>query len=219
MALTLTQAEADVRVLTRHVSDTTRLTQAVTWGFLNKEYRKLRSWLIDIAPQLYLATSGDITMPDPTTGQEVELESASFQYEKLYRVDQLNENGDETFWMEVERAHPTNPNYHQSQRVTWREEGGCLIFGPDNEVEGTFRILFYATPPELTVGASTFLIPHQLEDALRYGTCAKIALADGDSPKEWMDLYKDELKMAMPELAKRYGVHSSRAGLRKLLPY
>lgn len=204
-------------MLTRHVTDTTRLTQSVLRGFLNKEYQKLRSWLIDVAPQLYLVYSGNIVLPDPVDGLEVELESASFQYEKMYRVDQLDDDGNQ--WLPVEPADLVSYNLNQTGRVTFREEGGLCIFGPEDNVDGTFRIVFHATPPALTVAGSNFLIPHQLEDALKYATCIKVAISDGDSPKEWEDRLKAELKEAEPVLRKRWGQHQSRPGIRKILGY
>lgn len=216
MALTLEQAEDDVREQTAHRDDIVRLDETQLRRHLNREYRKLRSWLIDVAPQLYIVTSGDISLPDVDTGQEVHLSSDAFAFEKIHRVDQLDDDGK---WREVEMAHPSAYNDHQTGGVTWREEGGCLIFGPDDEVEGTFRVLFHATPAVLTTVDATFKIPHQLEDALIWRACMKVSVADGDSYKEFRELADKELADAEPMLRKRYGVHVQRAGLRHVLPY
>jgi hypothetical protein len=214
--LTLAQAEAKVRKKTRHVGDTVRLEQEDLRDHLNTAYRKLRSWLVDVAPQLYLVTSGDIELPDPDTGQEVHLSAGSYAYERLHRVDQL---GDDGKWREVELASTLSYNHHQTGRYTFREEGGCLIFGPDDEVEGTFRVLFHATPPVLATPDSTFKLPVRLEDALIYSACIKVAEDDGDDPGRWEKALAKELEAAEPELAKRNGEHVLRAGLRQVLPY
>jgi hypothetical protein len=213
VAITLAQARAQVREDTGHVNDAVRLTDPKLNRILNREYRKARSRLIDVAPQLYLITSGDITMPDPVTGQEVHLSSATFAFERIHRVDVLGPNDK---WTEVERASPLSPNSHVLHKFTWREEGGCLIFGPDNEVEGTFRVLFHCTPAALTADDAVFRLPHQLEDYLIARACIKVTIGDGDNPQDFEKEAKTCWDEARPTLAKRFGVHPARAGLRRV---
>jgi hypothetical protein len=221
MSLTLQQAEDDVREQTAHRDDVVRVTPEQVWRHLNREYRKLRSWLIDVAPQLYLVNSGDIVLPDAVNypNADVPLNSDTFAYEKLHRVDGQQEDGS---WREVARANPEHFHYHRHASVTWREEGGCLIFDrPDGDtVEGTFRVLFHATPPVLTAVDATFKLPHQLEDVLIWRAAMKISVADGDSYTEFKTLAKEALEEAEPVLRKRFGVHhNDTAGLRLVLPY
>ena len=64
MSLTLLQAETEVRALTRHDSDTVRVTQTLIRVWLHHEYRALRTWLQDVAPELYNTVSGAITLAE-----------------------------------------------------------------------------------------------------------------------------------------------------------
>ncbi len=215
MSLTLVQGRSDVRVYTRHVNDAVRLTDPILNGLLNETYRELRTWLQDVAPSLYLAVSGNIPIPDVTTGQEIHLTSDAYRFERLYLVEQLlNER-----WVEVERARTTGYNSHITGRVTFREEGSCLILGPDDSVEGTFRVKFHYTPAVLTEDDSLFKLPESLLPVLKYQTAAKVAVIDGDSPKDWQDLAKVALEAAERPLRGRNGAHPKRPGLRRVMGY
>lgn len=215
MSLTLAQGRNDVRVYTRHVGDTVRLTTEALDGFLNETYRELRTWLQDVAPPLYLAESGSIAIPDATTGQEIILSSDLYTFERLFLVEQLL--GD--FWIEVERARDTGYNSHITGRVTFRQEGTRVVLGPDDSVEGTFRIKFHYTPAVLTEVDSLFKLPEILLPTLKYLTAAKVAIADGDSAKEWLDLADRSQKTAEKSLRNIYGANKKRPGLRRRLGY
>lgn len=215
MSLTLGQGRTDVRVYTRHVNDTVRLTDTILNGLLNDTCRELRTWLQDVAPSLYLAVSGDIAIPDATTGQEIHLTSDAYRFERLYLVEQLF--GDR--WHEVERAAVTGHNRHAAGRVTFREEGTCLILGPDNDVTGTFRVKFHYTPAALTETDSLFKLPESLIPVLKYQTSAKVVRIDGDDPKVWETAADSALAKAEKALRGRYGAHPKRAGLRRVMGY
>lgn len=215
MSLTLAQGRNDVRVLTRHVGDTVRLTVDTLDTFLNETYRELRTWLMDIAPSLYLAESGEIAIPDATTGQEIILSSDLYTFERLYLIERLH--GER--WVEVERARTTGYNSHATGLVTFRQEGTRVILAPDGEVEGTFRIKFHYTPAVLTDVDALFKLPEILLPVLKYRTCVKVAIADGDSPKDWIGLAQDSLTSAERALRGTYGAIPKRPGLRRRLGY
>lgn len=220
MSLTLGQGRTDVRVLTRHVNDTVRLTDTILNGFLNEDYRTIRTYLQTVQPHSYLAVSGNIAIPDPTTGQEIHLTSDGFRFENLYLVERLV--GDDK-WVEVEAARITGYNSHVTGLVAFRQEGSCVILSPDGCVEGTFRIKFHYTPAALTDTDSVFKLPESVLPALKYMTCEKVAIADGDDPKSWYDLAEQHApgvhKAAEMALKRRNGAHPKRPGLRRRMGY
>lgn len=220
MALTLLQAETEVRTATKHTGDTIRATSTRIQGILNRTYRRMRSKLIDIAPELYLAVSGNIIIPDTNGDQEIELNSSTFAFERIHKVERLIGTATSNpRWVECEHASRLSYNYHQFGEPTWREEGGCLIFGPDGLVDDTFRVLFHFTPPALTDPDSTFKIPQQLEDAFLAEASSVVVRDDGDDPIPFLKESERIWKEVTPTLRKRYGVHPNRAGLRRKMWY
>lgn len=225
MSLTLAEGEQDVRVLTRHENDTIRLTSTIARSLLMRRYRALRTWLQDIAPELYLVCSGEITVG---LGDSVQLASSTATFEKLHRIEMLIGDSD---WRPMERADSLEVNFHISGRYTFRVEGACVKFGPRNDFSGTVRLLYHATPPDLVGDDDLFHIPVELEDPLRFQTCGLVALRDGDgaaAKKEWDGMADDILfgedrksgpGSAAYNLAHQHGIHTRRAGLQRVMGY
>lgn len=223
MAHTLSQARTEVRELTRHDSDT-RVTDTQINRWLNHEYRCLRTWLQDIAPELYNVVSGAISL---AAGDEIQLTSALATFERLRRVEWDVGDGD---WRPLERASDVAPNEHSSGRRTFRVEGDRLRFGPDDLFEGDVRVTYWITPATLT-GSSEFLLPEIIFHALILRTCGWVGIRDGDalqSRKEFQAL-ADELlygeggDAARPKpgsaaatLGKQTGAHPQSSGLRRV---
>jgi hypothetical protein len=219
VALTLQQAEDEVRAKTRHQSDTVRLTQAVLRAKLNRVYRELRSWLADKVPthpSNAIATSGLITLPDDDGGLEVSLRSDSYAYDKLFLVEWRSRQTPDV-WVPVDPATLPDRNQNAGCPYTFREEGGCLVFGPDwLGSDGTpvvFRVKFFQVPPVLTETDATFKIPVQLERPLLYRVSAEVAEDDGNDPQDFDGKATKLLAEAEIALKGRKGRHSPQAGL------
>ena len=84
MALLVSAFETEVRALTRHDTDLVRLTPAQVLTFGNREYRKLRTWLQGVAPQLYLYTSAERAVVPP---DDIALGSTALNFENIHRVE------------------------------------------------------------------------------------------------------------------------------------
>jgi hypothetical protein len=219
VALRLDDAETQVRALTRHTGDTTRLTQVLVRIWLHHSYRLARSWLSGVSPTMYLQTSSDQTI---AAGASLTLATVSATHERTHRVDQKNSDGT---YRPMERADPLNPNAHYAGRYTFREEGASLLFGPDATFSGTVRVLFHLTPATLTADSDPFLIPVQLELPLQFLTCGLVALMDGDGAagKDAWDKQADKIApgitRADKQLRDRHGLHPIRAGLHHVQGY
>lgn len=220
--LTLGQFRAAVRTKTRHTSDTVRLTNPTLDEIGNRVYRELRAWLANEAPthpSNRIATSGHITIPDPTTGAlEIELRSDTYAYSKLFLVEYRHCQSPEV-WLPADPASMPDRNQAAGSPYTFREEAGCLYFGPDwignNTDPVVFRVKFFETPPALADTDAAFKIPAELERPLIYKAAAEVHDNDGDT-KEGAD--KDEKATKMLEAAKlalkpRKGVHARQGGL------
>lgn len=215
MPLSLASAEDQVRDYTRHTNDLTRLPQAKAWRFLNTRYRYLRTWLQDAAPSLYLQTSDPLTLAD---GDVIDLGAVNAYFERLYRVDRQDPNG---HYREVEMAGKADPNVHVTGRITYREEGQYLLFGPDTFTAGIYRVLYHRTPVDLASGSELFVLPQILELPLILLTCVDVTLSDSDDPKDFskqaLALLEgdNQLPGARKELSRRDGVHQRREGLQR----
>lgn len=214
--LTLQEAEDQVRVLTKHVTDTTRLTQTALRVHLNAAYRQRRRWLRsgDPAPnpELYLLVS-----PELEVGQDddIQLSSVSVDFEAVFRVD--FKVGDH--WRPVELADPIDYNQHAVGGPTYRREGDFLFIGPDVRDTFTIRVLYYVNPAALDESDDVFEIPEALERPLLYEACAFVAVADQDDPAGHLALLTGALAEAKAALKSSTGRHPSRAGLRKVMGY
>ena len=218
--LTLQEAEDQVRVLTRHVGDTTRLTQPALRGHLNAAYRQRRRWLRAEgpkgepapAPELYLLVS-----PELEVGQDddIQLSSVSVDFEAIFRVDY--KVGD--CWDLVELADPLAYNRHAVGGPTYRREGDYLFIGPDVRATYTIRVLYYENPPALDEAADVFAVPEALERPVLYEACAFVAVADQDDPAGHLSLLTGALAEAKAALKTSKGRHPQRAGLRKVMGY
>ena len=214
--LTLQQADDQVRVLTRHVGDTTRLTQTALWAHLNAAYRQRRRWLRSgdpaPAPELYLLVS-----PEVEVGQDddIQLTSVSVDFEAIFRVDY--KVGDR--WDLVELADSLAYNRHAVGAPTYRREGDYLFIGPDERDTQTIRVLYYENPEDLDEAADVFAVPEALERPLIYEACAFVAIADQDDPAGHLALLTGALAEAKAALKTSKGRHPQRAGLRKVMGY
>jgi hypothetical protein len=220
VGLTRLSAENQVRALTKHVNDTTRLTATDLRIYLDRAYKDVRTWLIEPAPSLYLQTSSTQAV---TAGGTVSLATVSTTHEHTERVDQQLSDGN---WRALERADPLMPNSHVAGKFTFREEGGLLLFGPDSLFEGNVRVLYHNTPATLTTDSDattgTFAVPVAVEQAIIYLACGLVALADQDGSEAkagWDAEAGKVLGAALPQLKKRHGRHPQRAGLQRVLGY
>lgn len=220
--LTLAQARTAVRAKTRHLSDTVRLTDELLDLVLNQVYRELRAWLAGAAPthpSNRIVTSGHITIPDPTTGAlEIELRSDTFAYSKLFLVEYRHCETPEV-WLPADPASMPDRNQAAGSPYTYREESGCLYFGPDwignNTDPVVFRVKFFETPPVLTEVDATFKIPVELERVFIYRAAAEMYENDGDlNLAAPLDKKATELlDKAEKVLKNRKGVHARQGGL------
>jgi len=226
VSLSLAQAETQVREFTRHDEDT-RVTQAQIRVWLHHEYRLLRSWLQDFAPSLYLVCSDEVAI---AAGEELQLTSAESTFERLHRVDFLVGE----VWRPMERANEVDVNNHVAGRFTFREEGGCLKFGPDDLFSGTVRVKYWGTPPTLEDDDDVFNLPFIMELPLIVRTCGwtykrdfgddtaiKAAYAEAD-----LMLYgvggsaTNPLPGSVAHIMKqRHGTHRQSSGLRRVMGY
>lgn len=226
MALTLIQAETQVREFTRHDTDT-RLTETQVRAWLHHEYRVLRSWLQDFAPSLYLVCSSEVTI---AAGEELQLSSAESTFERLHRVEYKVDD----VWRPMERANEVDVSNHVAGRFTFREEGGCLHFGPDDLFSGTVRVKYYGTPPTLSADDDIFNIPVSLELPLVVRTCGWVLKRDEGDDAAIRAAYAEADLMLygvggtaanpMPGsvahiMKKRHGVHPQSSGLRRVMGY
>lgn len=214
--LTLAQAEEQVRILTRHVGDTTRLTQTALRLHLNAAYRQRRRWLRSGGdppnPELYLLITDEI---DVAQDDDVQLSSVSHDFEAIFRVDfKVGES-----WVPVELADPLDYNQHATGRPTYRREGDFLFFGPDERDTLTVRILYYENPEDLDEDDDPFEVPEALERPVIYEACAFVAVADQDDPKGHMQLLSGALAEAKAALQSSTGRAPPRSGLRKVMGY
>jgi hypothetical protein len=226
VSLTLLQAETEVRILTRHESDTVRVSQSVIRTWLHHEYRALRSWLQDVAPQLYLQVSGAITIAE---GDEIQLTSALVTFERMMAVEY--DAGDDD-WREMERSSPLAPNRSAAMAPLFRVEGNRLRFGPDDIFSGDVRVKYWITPATLSTDGALFEIPVQLEHPLILRACGWVATKDSKdnaTSKKDFDAMADVLLYgkdgnqdapkpgsAMAVLKGQTGIHPHSQGLRRV---
>ncbi|HKO86712.1 MAG TPA: hypothetical protein VJ140_19615 [Actinomycetota bacterium] len=223
MSVHIDTAETDVRALTRHTGDTTRLTQPAVRRYLNLAYRQIRTWLQLTAPELYLLTSLDLPV---AAGGTVNISEDVGDIDGIFRVDQRLDDGT---YRPLEVASYANPNVHGAGMPTFREEGGILRFGPDATFSGTVRVLYYAALPDVTDDDDpedeTFQIPASCDMAFLFLTCGLVALQDGDGAagKASWDGLADKIcpgvLRADKQLRARRGVHQERAGLQRIQGY
>lgn len=215
--LTLEEGEDQVRVLTRHVGDTTRLPQTHLRVHLNAAYRQRRRWLRagedPPNPELYLLVSPELEVAQD---DDIQLTSVSVDFEAIFRVDF---KVDDDHWRPVELADSIDYNQHVVGGPTYRREGDYLFIGPDVRDTYTIRVLYYENPPALDEDDDVFAIPEALERPLIYEACAFVAVADQDDPAGFIALRDDALREARPALLKSTGRHPQRAGLRKVMGY
>lgn len=216
MSLTLQEAEDQVRVLTRHVGDTTRLTQAALRKHLNAAYKQRRRWLRagddPPAPELYLLITDEI---DVAQDDDVQLSSVAHDFEAIFRVDY--KIGD--IWDLVELANPLAYNQHVTGKPTYRREGDFLLFGPDARDTLTVRILYYENPDNLDEEDDVFAVPESLERPVIHEACALVAVSDQDDPAGHLTLLAGALAEAKAELIVSKGRHPQRSGLQKVMGY
>lgn len=215
MSLTLAQAEALVRLRTRHPDATDpRATSAQIKADLNREYKDLRLELQGIAPQLYLKHSGDLVLPDDDETPTIELDATTCGVvSNVFRVDRYF---DGIGWREIDQASELAP-YDTNGKRTFYRQGNCLVFGPDRSCGGTYRILYHVVPVDLLEASELFLIPDCLENALVLRAMGWLLLGDGDGAAAKLEhdkLAAGLVDKAAPILRKQYGRHTKRPGLR-----
>lgn len=219
MSLRLDDAETQIRALTRHTGDTTRLTQTIVRLYLHHSYRLARSWLTGVAPELYLQTSLDQAI---AAGGTLALSALSSSHDHTHRVDRKLDDGT---YRPMERADPLDPNVHSSGHYTFREEGAVLLFGPDAAFSGTVRVLYHITPATLTQDSDVFAVPVQLELPVILLSCGLVALQDAEgavAKKGWDDQAEricPGITRADKQLRNRHGLHPNRAGLQRIQGY
>lgn len=220
MALTLGQAETEVRALTRHELDT-RVTSPQIVSWLNRVYRGLRAELQGIAPELYVTTSDEITFEDDEAGNEIVLSDANVNFDHILRVER-RAPGDTRFFG-IQGGSPISPNETVHGRVSFVIEHKCLkLSAPGGRTGGTYRVVSYVVPMQLSDANAYFQLPSQLELPLLYRTVGLVHLRDGDGPrakKEWDDLADAEIERVTPALEAQGGIHPVTAGVGRVMGY
>jgi hypothetical protein len=219
MAITLSTFGSRVRTLTRH-SDSSgnpdaRLSQTALEGFGYDTYKELRTWLQQVAPKQYIATVSGLVVA--VAEPWIDLDGGTYTFEHLVRVDKLWDD----IYRPVDGASSVSPNEHFTGRITVRQEGCRLIFGPDDcpDIAGTYRVLYHYTPAQLVNPGDCFDIPAALDSALVYKTCGLVLLADGDNPAKFFDLATAELEKARTSLKHGRGHIPQRGGLQRRMGY
>ncbi len=220
MSLTLADAEARVRARTRHTNDTARLTSAVCKELLHTAYVELRAQIQVIVPQLYLAQSPDLALPDGQLNQ-IDTSNALARYASLYRVERMvNDIG----WRVVERGSDENPNEHQTGSWTFTRQGVYINLGPDRFTGITVRVFYHQVPDVLVNPTDVFEIPDITIPVLLLKTIAWVTFQDTvpmsaaiAAKKAVDDLADAELAKITPTLKQEYGVHAQRSGLRMVV--
>lgn len=202
--MTLLEARNLVRVRTRHVNDTVRLTDTNLNAILNAKHRELRTELQGIAPTLHIVAGPALTVP---LGDTLSTGGA----ERVQRVERKDANDQ---WRQVPMADTVEPEQHSYAAVAWEERGGCIILHPEglvsSEEYGEFRVLYYPLVNDLSAADDVFLIPSTVNEVLIYRACADVVGDDGDEKKAkyFEDKAAATLERVRPALEARYGVHA-----------
>jgi hypothetical protein len=228
--LRLDAAEDRVRYRTQHVGDTTRLPQTRLREVLNRVYRQTRTKLQVWAPQLYVATSGDLVL---TAVDQIGLTSVALPFEGIHRIETkaIAVNGFSTAfdtWQMVERS-GGYPEVHGSAFVTWEQRALLVFFHPEGYVSGTFRVLYHFTPTDLSDPAHIFELPAALDDYLISKAAEEVYQGDRNYAEARVqkeraqgrgdDADGGELAEAKQVLYRLYGQHGDNAGPVELLGY
>lgn len=219
MSLSLAQARAKVRVRTRHVGDTVRLTDTNLDIILNDVYRELRTELQSLAPKLYVVTSSDQVV---TAGGTISPVTISTTFEQVYLLQRLNEVNE---WDSVASANTYDPRQHamgcSEERPKWERRGSVIVLHPEGEVAGTFRLMYYNTPADLVTGSPSdpFLIPVTTENVLVARACAQVTEDDGNDSAVFIKRADRLRDAAASALWKEYGITPDLAGFMEVLGY
>jgi hypothetical protein len=213
VALTLIQARNKVRQKTRHVNDTTRVTDTLLNSILNEKYKELRTELQEIAPSFGLCTK-EVTLT--ATGNQIGLTDVDPPFERMYKLEKLDRCGD---YREVKRADAVQPYRHAGACVAWEKRGSCIWLHPEGKVSGTFRVFYYGTPNDLTDDASLFAIPVPLESVLIYRACAEVNITRGDDPGAFEKKAEQRLEAVRDIVWLEYGIQDEQAGFEEVLPF
>lgn len=227
----LDAAENLVRIRTQTVGDTTRLTPANLDLLLNKVHKELRTNLQEWAPTLYLHTTGNLVL---AAGDTIALTSATAPFERLRRVEVRSfttvsgGSFDPQRWVPVERSGDVDAGRHIVP-ITFEMRNGEIVFHPEGEVGGTFRVLYHWTPADLALAADLFQIPAVLDRVLITQTAVEVYEGFRDYKERDKQLERVLLELngpagspelgALSILAEQYGVHDDASGLREVQGY
>lgn len=209
--MTLGQAKTKIRIRTRHVNDTVRLTETALNQIVNDVYDELRLEMQQWAPTYGLVTGPALTF---AAGDNLSLPGVS----NVFRVERkIFEQ-----WRPVPQAETVDPEQIPYAEVAWELRHTCITLHPEGEVSssehGEMRVLYWSELAELTDDGESFTLPEAMINVLVYRACAVVAMDDGDDPAAFEKLADKTLERVQPGIEARYGVHSME-GLREVLGY
>jgi hypothetical protein len=216
LPLTLAQAEAAIRLRTRHPdTDDPRATSAQIKALANLAYKRIRLRLKDkkVAPQLYLRRTDAIVVD---VDNDLDFVPSGGTFDSLFLLERLNTLGK---WDPVPRADEENPRDHQFGGVTYHRQGARLIFqDADGELTTptTVRLTYYVVPSDLTDPNAVFAVPASMERPLVLFASSELLDQDGEAAeaKACEERAEALFKEATPALHAQYGIQQKRSGLR-----
>ncbi len=212
--ITLAQARARIRTLTRHVEGDPRLDDTTLDLLLYQEECALRTELQEVESSYGLVVISSLVL-DATC--IIDLTNAPCTFERVARVEMLIQG---VGYRALEPAHLANPEVHPGG-FTWRVEACRLIIGPDQlAATRTVRVTFWPTPGQTTLADEALPIPAPTEKTLIYRTCREVCLMDGDNADadKWDGLATAEWNRACAVLKRQTGLQA-RGGLAVRLGY
>jgi hypothetical protein len=165
--VTFAEAITAVRTATRYdTASPSPVTDAQVTVWLNSEMHRFRRQLNAEVPQLYRATSSNLTI---AAGAQTLTKPAGF--EALVRVERLVG----ATWVNVE---PANPVDQELGNLGFEEVGGTYLIWPSASAPGTYRLVYNAA-----ANSGTLEVPDGMEDVVVERVCGRVKerLAPGEA--------------------------------------
>lgn len=157
--MTFAEAITAIRTATRYDTvSPSPVTDAQVTVWLNSELDRFRRLINAEVPQIYRATSSDLTI---ASGAQTLTKPAGF--DRLVRIERLIPGAR---WVNVEPAAQVDP---ESGPLGWEEVGDTYLIWPSVSSAGTYRIVY-----NTAATAGTLTVPAGLEDVPVERVCARV---------------------------------------------
>jgi len=190
--MTRDDAVTEIKSSTGHDADD-QATTAQIQGWLEREYKRIRRLLIDVAPTLYTATHTTQVLTSSSTTYTLPSD-----FERIRRFERLF--GDTWLPIMTSDGHTIHTG-----ALNFREEAGGIQVAPALVAAGSYRLIYHQIP---SVAANyNITVPDGVEDVITERVCARVRVRLEEDRAPNFDTANGIWAEQKAALKRRYGIH------------